>query len=626
MATLITHIALPLIARIAIAPTHALPKSIDRRCFAAAVIGSCIPDIDALGPLFDAREPSLFAARGFSHSLVFAAIFTLIVAALFFRSASTRARSIAIAIVFASTASHGIVDAMSVGDVGVAFFAPFSSTRFFLPLRVIAACPNAPPEHIGAWIKLLAANELLFILAPAFLIAFTIRVWITSRVADRRKRVLVAFLCVDWIVIAWFCRTEDPDLFQLVHPRPMMAIDADENQRLSLIPRGPLPDHFLVTSYEDLKILGYFNRDLVPNESLWSSSFFPWWYGGEAGRWQDGRLPLIGRTLFGASTLGEQEIDGWIRAADAGDLHSRDRLFRLSPTEKLDLVFGDRSFSFTRATLARTHNGSPKFWFGRCNGIATASMYHPEPYRTVDVTGVDGHVTRFHPNDIKSLLAVAYSTMKGSVTLGGTCTSSAFDAALGCSMNPASLVIATLNWIGAAHQTFLVDALPNVAIQYYAVARAKVSITRSPYMKPPRAQKLTLAEEAFDHTVAAWLDVTIELTLASTTLPDSEANVKVDETHYAKVGLRPVVKTYRATLALDATSSLIGGKWKDDPADGPDAIAFVTSDIATSADGSMLASPEVLPLPILLELARVSAAGDDVPATIDARTFNHSSR
>ena len=39
------------------------------------------------------------------------------------------------------TASHGFFDAMTDGGLGIAFFAPFTNTRYFLPWRPIPVAP-----------------------------------------------------------------------------------------------------------------------------------------------------------------------------------------------------------------------------------------------------------------------------------------------------------------------------------------------------------------------------------------------------------------------------------------------------------------------------------------------------
>jgi inner membrane protein len=42
---------------------------------------------------------------------------------------------------FLATASHGVLDAMTDGGLGVAFFSPFDNRRYFLPWRPIVVSP-----------------------------------------------------------------------------------------------------------------------------------------------------------------------------------------------------------------------------------------------------------------------------------------------------------------------------------------------------------------------------------------------------------------------------------------------------------------------------------------------------
>ncbi len=42
---------------------------------------------------------------------------------------------------FISAASHGLLDALTNGGLGIAFFSPFSNRRWFLPWRVLEVSP-----------------------------------------------------------------------------------------------------------------------------------------------------------------------------------------------------------------------------------------------------------------------------------------------------------------------------------------------------------------------------------------------------------------------------------------------------------------------------------------------------
>jgi hypothetical protein len=419
-----------------------------------------------------------------------------------------------------------------------------------------------------------------------------------------------------------YARASLPGLFTSALPRVVRDTRQPKYEDPSRIPHDDLPGGRLVTRLDELQALQLFDRPLKADRALWSSTFFPSWYGGEAGRWQEGRLRLIGRTLFGTQPPKAAEAQAWLDAAAAGDAAAAHRLFTLAPTEKIDLAYGDLTFPRTWATLEWTHDGSPRYWYGRCNGIATAAMYHPEPFRVVEVIGRNGYRLRFHPNDIKALLATAYTMPRDAVQLGTNCRVVSLDPGATCGMNPAGLVLSVLNRLGLAHQTFLIDTLPTPAIQFYAVAEAEVHL-----LGPPHALDSEAGNEALDPSLAdqvkSVVELQVDLTLSSTTLPYAAANQldpdAGDGSRYLRVGLHPVRVSYRATLALGPDSEVLGGRWNGGPGEEPDSVAFVGSEPLLADGGTTLAPPELLSWPLIRRLAEASAAPDAAGAVVDLR-------
>src|SRR5882762_8020619 len=88
-----------------------------------------------------------------SHSLAFAAGLAVVATAIVSqRLAGGHSRLRLWAFFFAATASHGLLDAMTSGGPAIAFFAPFSDARYFLPWRPIVVSPLLPEdllEQIG---------------------------------------------------------------------------------------------------------------------------------------------------------------------------------------------------------------------------------------------------------------------------------------------------------------------------------------------------------------------------------------------------------------------------------------------------------------------------------------------
>jgi inner membrane protein len=71
---------------------------------------------------------------------------------------------------FLATASHGVLDAMTTGGLGVAFFAPFDAGRYFLPWRPIEVSPLGVGRFLGARGVRVLASEALWVWLPAALL------------------------------------------------------------------------------------------------------------------------------------------------------------------------------------------------------------------------------------------------------------------------------------------------------------------------------------------------------------------------------------------------------------------------------------------------------------------------
>jgi inner membrane protein len=72
---------------------------------------------------------------------------------------------------FLATASHGVLDAMTNGGLGVAFFSPVDNRRYFLSWRPIRVSPIAFGRFFSQQGYLILKNELLWIWLPAGLFA-----------------------------------------------------------------------------------------------------------------------------------------------------------------------------------------------------------------------------------------------------------------------------------------------------------------------------------------------------------------------------------------------------------------------------------------------------------------------
>jgi inner membrane protein len=115
----------------------------------AAVGGPSRVRIWVLGALC-AVAPDLLGHRGLSHSISFAAVLATVVT-IFVRHIWPESPCAARLwpFFFIATASHGLLDSMTNGGIGVAFFAPFSNDRYFLPWRPILVSPISVHVFLG---------------------------------------------------------------------------------------------------------------------------------------------------------------------------------------------------------------------------------------------------------------------------------------------------------------------------------------------------------------------------------------------------------------------------------------------------------------------------------------------
>ena len=164
MATPLSHLAVPLALAVALGPDIVPPGLL-----ALALICAVLPDIDALGLWLGIPYDHPFGHRGFTHSLPFAA--TLAGAGMLLAPALGAEPAFAFGVLLVSAASHGLIDALTNGGLGVALFSPFSFRRYFLPWRVIEVSPLHPAVLVS-WRGLhVLRSELRWVWGPGLGVA-----------------------------------------------------------------------------------------------------------------------------------------------------------------------------------------------------------------------------------------------------------------------------------------------------------------------------------------------------------------------------------------------------------------------------------------------------------------------
>jgi inner membrane protein len=141
--------------------------------WAATVVCSMLPDVDVIGFPLGIRYGDLWGHRGMTHSLLFAAVTGGLVA-LFLAKTSAERWWLGL-LLFVITASHGALDAMTNGGLGVAFFSPFDATRYFLPWRPIAVSPIRAGQFFSDRGLYVLWTEIIWVWGPALLVGAALR-------------------------------------------------------------------------------------------------------------------------------------------------------------------------------------------------------------------------------------------------------------------------------------------------------------------------------------------------------------------------------------------------------------------------------------------------------------------
>ncbi len=124
---------------------------------------TAVPDFEVIGLWLGIPYDHMLGHRGLTHSIFFAAVFCALLTLLF-----NNKNKLSIWIYFTvSMASHGLLDALTNGGLGIAFLSPFSNERYFLPFRPIEVSTlNITHFFQGGGVGPLE-SELLYIWPPA---------------------------------------------------------------------------------------------------------------------------------------------------------------------------------------------------------------------------------------------------------------------------------------------------------------------------------------------------------------------------------------------------------------------------------------------------------------------------
>jgi len=136
-----------------------------------AILSSVFPDLDVLTFNFGIPYSHPFGHRGFTHSIVFAIIWAVLL--MFFFGKQNRV--LWFVVIFFSTVFHGILDAMTTGGKGIGFFIPFNNERFFFPFRPIQVSPLGIEKFFSEWGIQVILSEVKYILIPCIIVLLILK-------------------------------------------------------------------------------------------------------------------------------------------------------------------------------------------------------------------------------------------------------------------------------------------------------------------------------------------------------------------------------------------------------------------------------------------------------------------
>ena len=140
---------------------------IPSRVWVTGAICAALPDLDVIGFRFGVRYGDFWGHRGFTHSLFFAAL--LVGAALLIspHAMPGMSRAVLWLYLFLATASHGLLDAMTDGGLGIALLSPFNNSRYFFSFTPIRVAPIGVTRFFSARGMEVLRSELVWVWLPS---------------------------------------------------------------------------------------------------------------------------------------------------------------------------------------------------------------------------------------------------------------------------------------------------------------------------------------------------------------------------------------------------------------------------------------------------------------------------
>lgn len=173
MPTIITHTV------VAVAAGNAFSEGpMPRSFWRAAIVSSIIADGDVVAFFFGIPYAHVFGHRGFFHSIFFACMLSVALASIFWKHAKPFSRPWwpYFVFFFLVGSSHGLLDAMTDGGLGIALLSPFDNHRYFFPWTPIVVSPIGPRGFFSHWGLMVMISEITYVWVPLLICLFAFRV------------------------------------------------------------------------------------------------------------------------------------------------------------------------------------------------------------------------------------------------------------------------------------------------------------------------------------------------------------------------------------------------------------------------------------------------------------------
>jgi inner membrane protein len=145
------------------------------------VLLTILPDLDVIGLWMGVPYSHMLGHRGLSHSIPFAIILAGVIARIVTRDVDIK--PIVLWLYFSlCMVSHGLLDAVTNGGLGIAFFAPFSGERYFFNFHPIEVSALAPSRFVTERMLNVLVSEIIWVWLPFSLLV------ISGLAVDRFRR------------------------------------------------------------------------------------------------------------------------------------------------------------------------------------------------------------------------------------------------------------------------------------------------------------------------------------------------------------------------------------------------------------------------------------------------------